>query len=120
MKAVIKDIIKEENPRLDTVSGASVPTPVVVVEVEYYHDSGELHSSSRHAFLPEEITDLSIFDRQAEIMQRDIEDAKRQTVVQQEYDERHKPADDKVAELRKHFKLDFADQVPLGEASHRS
>lgn len=115
MKAVVKDIVKEENPRLDTVSGASVPTPVVVVEVEYYQDDGVLHSSARHAFLPEEISDLSIFDRQAEIMQRDIEDAKRQTAVQDAYTVAHKPADDKVAELRKHLNLTFADNVPLGD-----
>lgn len=114
MRAEVKNVFKAEHPRLDLVSGTSVPTPVVVIEVDYFHDNGDYHSSASHAFEPHEV-DPEYFNRQAEIMQREIDELVERARVQSVLQERHKPADDAVEAMRKHFKLDFKDEVPLAD-----
>lgn len=114
MKAVIKNVLKETNPRLNPENGQTVDTPVVVVEVEYQSDDGAFHSAARHAFLPDEV-DPAVFDRQAEVMQRDIDDAARRERERLELAAVHAPVDNKIDELKNHFKLNFTDAVPLGD-----
>lgn len=115
MRAIVKDITRAEHPRFDSVSGASVATPVIEFAVEYRHDNGDLHSVQRYAFLPEEFQDATVFNRQAEIMQREIDDAIRTAQQRDEAIAVIKPVDDKVAALRQSFKLDLGEKLPLND-----
>jgi hypothetical protein len=115
MKAVVKNVVREEHPRTDSVSGVGVSTQVIAIEVDYLHDNGDLYCSQRYAYLPEELQDLTIFDRQAYAFQVEIDEAVRQTQAKNEEVARLRPVDDKVASLRNHFKLNLGDQIPIND-----
>ena len=113
MKAVIKDVRKEVHPRL--TEEELNHTPVVVVEVDYVDDAGKVVHKANHSFLPEQIDKdtHTLFDRQAEIMQRDVEDRERREKAAALVTAEHAPADEKVDLLRKQFSLEFSEKIPL-------
>jgi len=116
MKAVVKNIVREEHPWPDNVSGATVPVDVIAVEVDFLADSGELFASQRYAFHPDQLgDDLGIFDRQAAAMQTDIDHAV--VVAQQRAEEgaRHAPVDARVGDLRRHFGVSLGDAVAIND-----
>jgi hypothetical protein len=105
MKAVVKSIDKAEQGGV----------PVVEVAVDYTQDDGAFHSTQRYAFTPDQLEDMTIFDRQAFSMQNQIEDAIAVAAEKEKVKAINKPVEDKVSALRNHFKLDFAEQIPMND-----
>jgi len=82
----------------------------VCTEVDFVDDNGNLALTQTYAHLPEDF-DGSVFQRQADVMQADIEDLKRREEHLKRVAEEEAPADDAIRK----FKLEFGDKIVLRE-----
>jgi len=76
MKAVITNAEKQTIPQFNKATNQDEPTLVVTTTVNFYNDDGTLYLTQSYAQRPEEIdteNPQAYFDRQAEILQNDIE-----------------------------------------------
>ena len=76
MLAIIRNARKEILPRYDATTRKNESTLVVVVDVDYCSDgTGVVHHSQTYSFLPDSV-DPNYFQRQADVMQNDVDSAK--------------------------------------------
>jgi|ERR1017187_1874 hypothetical protein len=104
MKAVVKEITKAHH-------GGK---PVIEIDVEYQREDGSWYSSQRYAY--EETPDMTLFDQQARSLQNDLDDAVEVAAIREQVAAIEKPVDDQITALRNHFKLDFAEQIPVNDS----
>lgn len=104
MKSVVRDVSKVGS--------------MVEVLVGFQTDAGEFHSEQRYAFPPESLEDVTIFDQQARAMQIEIDNKIEVAAEKERQALIDKPIEDKISELRQHFKLNLAEQIPLNESQN--
>jgi hypothetical protein len=112
MRALVTDVRKEKLLRFDSMANRNVPTLMVVTEVQFWTDAGELAHSQTYACLPEEV-DPAYPQRQADSMQSDVDHALRIRSQEADRREQESAADMAVANLRQHHKLSLGDSVKL-------
>jgi hypothetical protein len=106
MKAVIRNIDKQYLPHNVDAEGKNKLH--IVTNVDFVNDAGEVVHSQGYAHLPEDF-DGAYFQRQADVMQGDIEDLKTRAAMAEKRAAEEKPADDAIRK----FKLEFGDQIQL-------
>ena len=106
MKAVIRNIGKQHLPHNVDANGNN--RLHIVTEVDFVDDAGKVVHSQNYAHLSEDF-DGEYFQRQADVMQGDIEDLKQRAASEVARAEQEKPADEKIRK----FKLEFGEQIQL-------
>ncbi len=74
MKAILREAKKELLARFDADSGENRQTLMVTATVDFMTDDGVLHHQQKYAHLPADI-DPDYYQRQADVMQADIDQA---------------------------------------------
>jgi len=106
MKAVIRNIGKQYLPHNVDADGRN--RLHIVTEVDFVDDAGKVVHSQNYAHLPEDF-DGAYFQRQADVMQGDIDDLKTRAERDAKRAVEEKPADDAIRK----FKLEFGEQIQL-------
>ena len=108
MKAIIRSISKQYLPHNQDEKGNN--RLHIVTEVDFVDDAGKLVHSQNYAHLHEDFDGAS-FQRQADVMRRDIDDLKRRAEKEAARAEEEQTADEKIRK----FKLEFSEQIQLRE-----
>jgi hypothetical protein len=108
MKAIIKDLRKETLPQFNATTNQDEPTVMVVAEIEFISDQGELVHTQIYAHTPEEASH-EYYQRQADAMQADLDQESDPAVAAAA--QANQLADEKIAVLRLHL----GDGVPLND-----
>jgi hypothetical protein len=113
MKAVIRNLTKEYLPH--PLSGER--SLHVVAEVDFTDDAGKVVHSQKYAHLPENV-DPEYYQRQADVMQNDLDLTAKwaKEAVQKSAEE--KPADDAIQKIRQHHKLDLHEEMPIHDVKN--
>jgi len=106
MKAVIRNIGKQHLPHNVDANGHN--RLHIVTEVDFVDNAGKVVHSQNYAHLAEDF-DGEYFQRQADVMQGDIEDLKQRAAREAARAEEEKPADEQIRK----FKLEFGEQIQL-------
>jgi hypothetical protein len=94
MKFKILSADKQTLPRYNNQTNQDEPTIMVVTQVEFYTDDGQLFHTQEYAHLPEDVSP-EYFQAQADAMQADLDHAKANADTQAASD----LADKKIQEL---------------------
>ena len=106
MKAVIRNIGKQHLPHNVDADGHN--RLHIVTEVDFMDDAGKVVHSQNYAHLTEDF-DGAYFQRQADVMQGDIEDLKKRAEMEAAREAEEKPADEAIRKC----KLEFGEHIQL-------
>jgi len=113
MKAVIRNLIKKTLPH--PVLGE--PVLHVLAEVDFTDDAGKVVHSQEYAHLPENV-DPEYYQRQADVMQSDIDLTARRIAEAAATSQSEAAADAAIQKIGAHYKLDFHEEVPLHDVKN--
>ena len=113
MKAVIRALTKKRLPH--PLSGELALH--VAAEVDFLDDAGTVVHSQEYAHLPAD-ADPEYYQRQADVMQNDLDLTERwaKEVAQKAAEEA--PADAAIEKIRQHHKLEFHEEVPVHDTKN--
>ena len=110
MKAVIKKLTKNSLPH--PVSGE--PALHVIAEVDFTDDAGNIVHTQQYGHLPEQV-DPEYYQRQADVMQQDLDLTAKWAAEAERKAANEKAADEAIAAIRQHYKLNFHEEVPIND-----
>ena len=113
MKAVIRNLIKKTLPH--PVLGE--PALHVLAEVDFTDDAGNVVHSQQYAHLPENV-DPEYYQRQADVMQNDLDLTAQWASDAAEKTKSEAAADAAIEKIGQHFKLNFHEEVPIHDVKN--
>lgn len=89
----------------------------VCVTVDFTDDSGKVVHTQEYGHLPKDV-DPSYYQRQADVMESDIEQRAQADADRAAEALKHAAADEAIQRLGTHFQKDFSDSVAIKENAH--
>lgn len=112
MLAIVRNARKDTLPRYSAETGRNEPTLVVIVDVDFVlDDTGKVHHSQTYSHLPGEV-DAGYYQRQADVLQADLDGARAASEIAAISREQEELADRQINLL---LKTPPAKQISVGD-----